>query len=233
MEIVTDCCRLSGFRVVSEWETPGAQPCERTGDPGRERGKGTIVKYALRLLTTWMFPPGERTLPQHRVEVNSPYSLQPSSFFLSHISHITCTCSVMSYSLRCCGLDCPSPHHHLRLLCPWGSLDKNTGVGCRFFLQESSQPRDWTHVSYVSCFAGKFFTAWAIGEWGTKNIVNRRKGLKEIDWKCFRRWREQGSRGKVTPLEEGETLRILTDRPAERWRHNLNTVDSRPPSCLT
>lgn len=25
--------------VASEWEAPGAQPCERTGDPGREREK--------------------------------------------------------------------------------------------------------------------------------------------------------------------------------------------------
>lgn len=62
--------------VASEWETPEAQPCERTGDPGREMEKGNIVKYALRLLTTWMFSPGERTLPQYRNEVNSPYSLQ-------------------------------------------------------------------------------------------------------------------------------------------------------------
>ena len=29
------------------------------------------------------------------------------------------------------------------------------------FSRGSSQPRDWTHVS---CIAGKFFTAWAVGE---------------------------------------------------------------------
>ena len=28
----------------------------------------------------------------------------------------------------------------------------------------SSWPRDWTHVSCVSCFAGRFFTRWAIRE---------------------------------------------------------------------
>ena len=28
----------------------------------------------------------------------------------------------------------------------------------------SFPPRDWTHVSYVSCTAGRFFNCWAIGE---------------------------------------------------------------------
>ena len=33
-----------------------------------------------------------------------------------------------------------------------------------FLLQGSSQPRDWTHVSCVSCIGGGFFTPWAVGE---------------------------------------------------------------------
>ena len=28
---------------------------------------------------------------------------------------------------------------------------KNTGAGCHFLCQGSSQPRDWTHISYISC----------------------------------------------------------------------------------
>ena len=32
------------------------------------------------------------------------------------------------------------------------------------FSRGSSQPRDWTHVSCVSCIAGRFFIHWAIGE---------------------------------------------------------------------
>ena len=32
------------------------------------------------------------------------------------------------------------------------------------FSKESSQPKDQTHVSYISCIAGIFFTHWAIGE---------------------------------------------------------------------
>ena len=38
---------------------------------------------------------------------------------------------------------------------------KNTGVGCHFLLQGSSQPRNWT---WVSCIAGRFFTDWAMKE---------------------------------------------------------------------
>ena len=40
------------------------------------------------------------------------------------------------------------PH---RLLCPWDSPGKSTGVGCHFRFQGSSQPRDGTQVSYVFC----------------------------------------------------------------------------------
>ena len=64
-------------------------------------------------------------------------------------------CSVVSDSLW--------PHGLLptELLCPWDSPDKNTGVGCHSLLQESSQPRDRTHIS---CIAGEFFTIWATRE---------------------------------------------------------------------
>ena len=38
-----------------------------------------------------------------------------------------------------------------RLLCPWNFPGKNTGVGCHSLLWGSSQPRNRTHVSRVSC----------------------------------------------------------------------------------
>ena len=44
-----------------------------------------------------------------------------------------------------------------RLLSPWDSPDKNTGVGWHSLLRESSWPRDWT---WVSCIARRFFTVW-------------------------------------------------------------------------
>ena len=50
---------------------------------------------------------------------------------------------------------------YARLLCPWNSPGKNTGVGCHFLLQRSSRSRDWTLVSST---AGRFFTIWTTSE---------------------------------------------------------------------
>ena len=50
--------------------------------------------------------------------------------------------SVMSDSLWPCGL------WPTRLLCPWDSPGKDTGVSCHFLLQGSSWPRDPTFVSH-------------------------------------------------------------------------------------
>jgi len=49
----------------------------------------------------------------------------------------------------------------IRLLCPWNSPGKNTGVGCHFLLQGSSQPKDRTRVS---CIAGGCFSVWVTRE---------------------------------------------------------------------
>ena len=48
-----------------------------------------------------------------------------------------------------------------RLLRPWDSPGKNTGLGCQALLQRISQPGDWTLVSVT---AGRFFTIWATRE---------------------------------------------------------------------
>ena len=68
------------------------------------------------------------------------------SLFNSYVHYACCLASVMSNSL--------GP----RLLCPWDSPGKNTGVGCRALLQGPSQCRDQTHVSYISSWAGGFLT---------------------------------------------------------------------------
>ena len=39
----------------------------------------------------------------------------------------------------------------VRVLCPWDFPGKNAGVSCHFLLQGIFWPRDWTHVSFVSC----------------------------------------------------------------------------------
>ena len=53
-----------------------------------------------------------------------------------------------------------------RLLCPWDSPGKNTGVGSHSLLQGIFLTRDWT---YVSCIAGRFFTIWITRE--TSNTI--------------------------------------------------------------
>ena len=68
-----------------------------------------------------------------------------------------CVCSVISNSWD--PMDCSLPG-----FCPWNSPDKNTGVGCRFLLQGSSQPKDRTHVSYVCCIVRQILYHWAMWE---------------------------------------------------------------------
>ena len=51
-----------------------------------------------------------------------------------------------------------------RLLCPWDSPGKNTGVGGHALLRGSYRPRDWAHVSCVPCMAGGFSTTSATWE---------------------------------------------------------------------
>ena len=50
---------------------------------------------------------------------------------------------------------------HARLLCPWNSPGKNTGVVSHSLFQGSAWPRDLTQVS---CIGGRFFTIWATRE---------------------------------------------------------------------
>ena len=46
-----------------------------------------------------------------------------------------------------------------RLLCPWNSPGKNTGVGCILFSRGSSWPRDWTCISWID--------RWILYHWAT------------------------------------------------------------------
>ena len=51
-----------------------------------------------------------------------------------------------------------------RLPCPWDLSGKNTGVGCFSFSRGSSQPRDRTCISCVSCTAGSYLPAEPLGK---------------------------------------------------------------------
>ena len=68
----------------------------------------------------------------------------PLSFAVNLKLLATLCLVTMSNSLQPYGLQ------RARLLCPWDSPGKNSGVGCHAFLQGSSQPRGWIRVSYVS-----------------------------------------------------------------------------------
>ena len=69
---------------------------------------------------------------------------------LSHFSHV---CSLQPWG--------PQPS---RLLYPWNSLSKNTGVGCRALLQGIFPTQGSNQVSWVSCIARWFFTTSATCE---------------------------------------------------------------------
>ena len=67
----------------------------------------------------------------------------------------------------------------IRLLSPWNSPGKNTGVGCDAPLQGFSSPRDWIDISCISCIAGGFFTT----EWPGKPMYMYNT-LHYMCWGC-------------------------------------------------
>ena len=75
-------------------------------------------------------------------------------------------CVLSHFSLA----DSLPPHglYPARLLCPWDSSGKNTGVGCHASSRGSSRPRNQTHVS---CIAGGFFTSESPGKPHSENYM--------------------------------------------------------------
>ena len=57
----------------------------------------------------------------------------------------------------CNPMDCSPPGSSVH----GDSPGKSTGVSCHALLQRSSQPRDWTQVSHITC---RFFTIWTMRE---------------------------------------------------------------------
>ena len=79
----------------------------------------------------------------------------PLPWLLAEMSPLVFSCSDMSNFLWPHGLE-PA-----RLLCPWGSPVKNTGVGSHSLSRGSPQCRDQTDTF---CIAGGFVTVWATRE---------------------------------------------------------------------
>ena len=80
----------------------------------------------------------------------------------AHSPWVSASASAASSTLQPHGLWPP------RLLYPWNSPGKNTGVGSHSLSKGSSWPRNQTQVS---CTAGRFFTTWA-----TREALLRGKG---------------------------------------------------------
>ena len=90
-------------------------------------------RYALVYLQRGIYSSGSEELQPHNLHMS--YMLVPQ----------------LPNSLR------PHEQQPARLLCPWDSPGKNTGVGCHAFLQGIFQTMDQTRVS---CIAGRFFTVY-------------------------------------------------------------------------
>ena len=58
-----------------------------------------------------------------------------------------------------------------RLLCPWDSPGKNTGVGCHFLLLGIFPTQELNSLSYVSCIGSGFFTTSGTWEALLNNII--------------------------------------------------------------
>ena len=92
--------------------------------------------------------------------------------------------SVMSDSLQPHGL---LPMEPARLLCPWDSPGKNTGIGCHFLFQGNFLTQDQT---WVSCIAGRFFT----------DEVTREAPLLPRVNSFFKFWSEYRRKWQPTPV---------------------------------
>ena len=72
-------------------------------------------------------------------------SVSPVEPVISIYLLCVCVCSVVSNSLQPHGL------YLARLLCLWNFTGKNTGADCYCLFQGSSQPKDQTCISCISC----------------------------------------------------------------------------------
>ena len=85
--------------------------------------------------------------------------------FLDSVVFISFTLYGGKLCLTLCNpMDCSLP----RLLCPWNFQGKNTGVGCHFLHQGSSQSRDQT---WVSCIVGDLPCSWFFTDWASREAL--------------------------------------------------------------
>ena len=144
----------------------------RLPHPGESQGKNTGV--GCYFLLQCMKVKSESEVTQSYLTLSDPMDCSPPGSSVHGIFQARVlewgAALVMSNSLQPY-IDCSPPGSSLhgilqaRIL-EWVAMASSRG---------SSQPRDWTHVSYVSCIAGRFFTCWAIREalfCSSTNLIN-------------------------------------------------------------
>ena len=95
------------------------------------------------------------------------------------------------------------------VLCLWEFAGKNTGMGCNFFSRGSSQPRDWTRVSWT---VSRLFTIWA-----TREAHNG----TPLQYSCFENAMNSMKRQKDRTLTDVLPRSVGVQYAAgEQWRNN-------------
>ena len=104
------------------------------------------------------------------------FCLSPRSFF-GHQNTVLCVVSRQVVSDSATPWAAGSSVHGI--FHPWDFPGKNTGVGCHFLLQGSSQPRDWTRVTCIG--------RWILYHWATWEASMSGAGCKlDLLWWSFR-----------------------------------------------
>ena len=131
------------------------------------------------------------------IKQQSP-TMQNCNYFCTNLTLVSQSCRTL-----CNPMD--------RLLCPWDSSHKNTGVGCIPFFRGSSWLRDRT---WVSCVAGRFFIIWATRE--AIAPVFQTVGAKNTKAKVCRvgieNW-DRGTREGWDQMRRAECFRKLNGLP--------------------
>ena len=99
----------------------------------------------------------KKKLPGQILSLNTNYFLKKTKQKMAEEIWLS-ACSVVSDSLR------PHGSEPNRLFCPWNSPGKDTGVGCRFLLQDLPDPGIELETPVSPVLVGGFFTTESPGK---------------------------------------------------------------------
>ena len=144
---------LSPVRLLATPWTAAHQAPPSMGFSRQEYWSGVLLPSPMGLLFTLRLMYNTITVYLKLITSLIPFRSSTRLLFPPfYISLLVCACMRAKLPQSCPTLCDPVDSSvHARFLCPWDSSGKNTGVGCHTFFWGSSQPRDRTHVSCVSC----------------------------------------------------------------------------------